>query len=69
MQNFVEAVKQHAIDNYNEGGWDFVVECWADDEIAIATQAATTAEQAIAIMEQEVAPLAEQRAEIQSTIW
>ena len=69
MPNFVEAVKQHAIDNYNEGGWDFVVECWADDEIEIAIATATTAEQAIAIMEQEVGPLADQRAEIQSTIW
>lgn len=40
----VEAVKAHARDNYNEGGWDVIVECWDDDRIAevIREDAATT---------------------------
>jgi uncharacterized protein YbaA (DUF1428 family) len=69
MANFVEEVKAHAAANYTEDGWDFVVECWADDEIEIATADATTAEEAIAIMAEEVGVLDEHRAEIQSTIW
>lgn len=29
----VDLVKQHAIDNYEAGGWDVIVECWEDKEI------------------------------------
>lgn len=29
----VEAVKDHALRNYTRG-WDVVVECWSDEEIA-----------------------------------
>ena len=69
MANFVEQVKAHAVANYTEDGWDFVVECWADDEIAIAIAGATTAEEAIAIMQAEVGLLDDHRAEIMNTIW
>jgi hypothetical protein len=30
----VQAVKAHATANYNHGGWDYVVECWSDEDIA-----------------------------------
>lgn len=30
----VEAVKAHALAHYEDGGWDVVVECWEDREIA-----------------------------------
>ena len=30
----VEAVKAHAKANYEKDGWDFLVECWSDEEIA-----------------------------------
>jgi len=34
MKEMVEAVKAHALANYEKDGWDFLVECWSDDEIA-----------------------------------
>ena len=32
-QELVQAVRAHAIANYNKGGWDFLVECWEDSDI------------------------------------
>jgi hypothetical protein len=30
---WVRAIRTHAIANYEKGGWDYLVECWDDDEI------------------------------------
>jgi len=32
MKN-TEAVRNHAIENYNHGGWDYIVECYSDEDI------------------------------------
>lgn len=32
MKN-TEAVRNHAIENYQSGGWDFIVECFSDEDI------------------------------------
>ena len=34
LQDLVQAVKDHAVKNYETGGWDYVVECWEDADIA-----------------------------------
>lgn len=41
-QELVEAVKKYALDNYNAGGWDVIVECWSDAEIEETIGAART---------------------------
>lgn len=28
-----EAVQKHAVVNYENSGWDYIVECWTRDEI------------------------------------
>lgn len=33
MKDLIEAVKRHAVDNYENNGWDVLVECWDDGEI------------------------------------
>ncbi len=33
-QELVQAIKDHALAHYEDGGWDVVVECWGDAEIA-----------------------------------
>lgn len=33
-KEMVAAVRRHAEANYEKGGWDFLVECWSDEEIA-----------------------------------
>jgi len=30
----VQQVKEYALANYEKGGWDVIVECWDDEEIA-----------------------------------
>jgi len=32
-KKLVDAVREHARKNYEKGGWDFVVECYEDDDI------------------------------------
>ena len=51
----VEAVKKHALANY-EGkyGWSEIVECWSDEDLATAIAGATTEAGAIDIMSQYV---------------
>ncbi len=34
MNQLIQAVKNHANENYEAGGWDILVECWEDEEIA-----------------------------------
>lgn len=34
VQDMVDAVKAHALEHYEDGGWDVIVECWEDEHIA-----------------------------------
>jgi len=43
----VEAVKAHALEHYEDGGWDVVVECWDDEQIAECIGRARTVKGAI----------------------
>ena len=49
IEAMVEAVKAHAIKNYNRDGWDTIVECSEDSELAeeIRESGATTIAEAI----------------------
>ena len=44
-QELVQAVREHALEHYEEGGWDILVECYEDADIeAIIGDASTEAE-------------------------
>ena len=49
MEEMVKAVKAHAIAHYEEGGWDTIVECYSDEELAaeIGSYGSKTLEEAI----------------------
>lgn len=32
-QAIIEGVRKHGYDNYETGGWDYIVECWDSDQI------------------------------------
>lgn len=68
MNEMVEAVKKHALENYNIGGWDMVVECWEDREIeAVLTEyGITTVEGAIEEFYQRASIYDERRREVQA---
>lgn len=71
LAELVAAVKAHALANYNAGGWDFIVECWEDSEIAeeIIQARATTEAEAIAAVASVAGLLDERRREVQAEIF
>lgn len=50
LVTLVERVRDHALERYNDGGWDVIVECWEDQQIAdrIRAAGACTVPEAIA---------------------
>ena len=71
MTDMVEAVKRHADDNYESDGWDYVVECYSDAEIAevIEHAGAQDCAEAIDVLHCEVKTRDDYRKEIQATAW
>lgn len=53
---FVQQVKDHALQNYEDDGWDFVVECYSDAEIAEIIKDCSSEQEAIEAMKEEVRP-------------
>jgi hypothetical protein len=66
MYTLTEAVKRHATQNYSQDGWDIVVECYSDDEIAALIGDAQTIADAIVRVFADVAPHASMRDEIRA---
>lgn len=65
----VAAVMQHAEKNYEREGWDYVVECYSDEEIADIIKTARTPAGAIKMMRAQVKHRAEYRDEIRAEIF
>lgn len=66
MTYSIKAIRAHAEANYNKDGWDFLVECWSDEDIAEAAGSARTDKGAIAKVKAALAPLAERRDEVRA---
>jgi len=60
-QTLVDAVKQHARRNYNNNGWDYVVECFDTSDILEYVDEGMSEQQAIAAIYEVVCLLDEQR--------
>jgi hypothetical protein len=68
-QELIEEVKAHANKNYNTGGWDEIVECLSDDDIADLIGDCRTVSGAIAKAAKYADQCGEVRDSIESTIW
>jgi hypothetical protein len=74
---WIAAIKRHALDHYNEDGWDFCVESMTDDEIREALERGrfedgrvpTTEAEAIARIGEICTLLDERRRDIRGTAW
>ena len=66
-QELVQAVRAHAIANYNKGGWDFLVECWEDYYIESEIGNAKTVRGAITACKRTLSLMDEQRKEQQAS--
>ncbi len=63
----VAAVKAHARKHYNAGGWDVIVECWGDAQIAECVGRATTTRGAIRAVGQIAGIYAERQADAKNS--
>ena len=62
-QELVEAVKAHALEHYQDGGWDVIVECYTDEEIAAEIGKARTVKGALAKFKDSVSIWADREAD------
>jgi hypothetical protein len=66
----VKAIRAYALEHYNEGGWDYVVECWSDLDIEMAILPGDgTLETAIKNVGSQVGVLDSVRKDIQGEIF
>ena len=65
LAQYVTAIKAHAIAYYETDGWDYVVECYDDAQIADIIKTARTEKGAIRMMRAHIKPRADYRADIQ----
>jgi hypothetical protein len=66
LAQYVTAIKAHALTHYEQDGWDYVVETYADAEILDVIKNCRTIAGAIRTMRAHIKPRADYRAEIQS---
>tara|TARA_R110000803_G_scaffold82360_1_gene148508 strand:- start:260 stop:469 length:210 start_codon:yes stop_codon:yes gene_type:complete len=67
MENLVSAVKDFANINYNKDGWDILVECYSDDDIAELIGNRKTIDSAIKVCRKDVKERDGYRKEIEAT--
>jgi len=65
----VLAVRAHAYLNYEKGGWDYICECYSDEDIAEIIGKARTAKGAIRKVAAAIRPRADYRDEVRSEIF
>lgn len=62
----VTKVRQHALVNYMNDGWDLVVETWSDKDISFAIAGCRTVQGAIAAVLRHVHPVHAYRLDVQA---
>ena len=68
VNQLIQSVRRHALDNYENNGWDYLVECWDDGDILeqISDAKAQTPDAAIKACLSLVSLLDERRREIRN---
>lgn len=67
QKTLVDAVKAHALEHYEDGGWDVIVECWEDDQISEQIGQAATIEGAIEKFDTVVSVWADRQADARNS--
>ncbi len=63
----IRGVRAYAARNYNTDGWDFLVECWDDQDIGAQITESDTLPRAIAACKRVLKAMDENRHEIMAT--
>ncbi len=69
VDDLVKAVQEHAKENYDKDGWDYIVETYTDEELAKEIGKCTTVEGAIKKIRSIAMLLGERRSDVQGTAW
>lgn len=72
MDELIKALRAHALENYETGGWDMIYECYEDSEIreVLVNEQLTTPESAIAYFGKNIAGVYnDRRKDVQSEIF
>lgn len=62
----IEQIRAHALANYEAGGWDVLVECWSDEDIAEQIGKARTLRGALAKLADVIAIYSDRQADAAS---
>jgi hypothetical protein len=62
----VAKIREHALRNYNEDGWDYLVECYSDDDIIQIVAGCVSYEAAISRLAKGLKAKDDYRRDIQS---
>jgi len=71
MKDMIAGVRQHAAENYETGGWDYLIECYSDLEIAEAIEnaGAQSIAEAVDVLGCDLAIRDDYRRDIEATAW
>ena len=69
LTELVNHVKQYARDHYDQDGWDVIVECWGDNEIADEINLCLTNEEAVSQMHQICKAYDSRRRDVQAEVF
>ena len=69
MTDLIAAVREYALANYEKDGWDYLIECWSDEDIAGEIGKSRTVLGAISKCRRVVKLLDERRQEVRAEIW
>lgn len=62
----ITAIRAHALNNYERGGWDYLVECWDDEDILEAIGNRRTLKGALRECRKTLGLLDERRREVRA---
>lgn len=69
VPDMVQAVKDHALQNYEQDGWDVIVETYSTDQLAKLVRECKDAPAAIRLMHKIAKTHAERQSELESTAY
>ena len=67
--SLLQEVKDYALEHYNDGGWDVIVETYEDCELAEEIKGVKTLAGALRRLRPLVAVWSDQQADAQNSIW
>jgi hypothetical protein len=71
VEKMILTVREYATAHYDEGGWDYIVECWSDEDIAqiLAEEQCHSLKQAVKTIQSIVQVMDDRRREVMAEVF